>query len=101
MGYYTQYALETLQGGDSNIDYQKELCDMLDDKTLFDEQTKWYSHDEDMKTFSIKYPKVLFLLHGFGQEDDDKWRAYYYNGECKDRIEAEIVFKEFDLTKLK
>jgi hypothetical protein len=29
------------------------------------------------------------------------WRAYYYGGECKERIEAEIVFKEFDLTKLK
>lgn len=100
MGYYTQYALEILQGGDSNIDYQKELCDMVEYEYLFDEQTKWYEHHEDMKTISKKYPKVLFLLYGYGEENGDMWRAYYYGGECKERIEAEIVFKEFDLSKV-
>jgi hypothetical protein len=101
MGYYTQYSLGVLQGKDTNIDYQKEICDMVDYEYLFDEQTKWYKHDEDMKTISRKYPKVLFVLHGVGDDYGDIWRAYYYDGECKERIEAEIVFKEFDLSKVK
>ena len=101
MGYYTRYDLEILQGGDSNIDYKKELCDMVDYEHLFFDETKWYDHHEDMKSISKKHPKVLFLLHGVGEEDGDMWRAYYYGGECKERIEAQIVFKEFDLTKVK
>jgi hypothetical protein len=101
MGYYTRYDLEILQGGDSNIDYKKELCDMVEYEHLFDDDCKWYDHNEDMISISKKHPKVLFLLHGVGEDDGDMWRAYYYGGECKDRIEAQIVFKEFDLTKIK
>jgi hypothetical protein len=101
MGYYTRYDLEILQGGDSNIDYKKELCDMVEYEHLFDDDCKWYEHHDDMKTISKKHPNVLFLLHGVGEEDGNMWRAYYYGGECKDRIEAQVVFKEFDLTKLK
>jgi hypothetical protein len=100
MGYYTRYDLEILQGGDSNIDYKKELCNMVEYEHLFDDECKWYEHHEDMKTISKKYPKVLFLLHGVGEEDGDMWRKYYRDGKTT-KIEAEIVFKEFDLTKLK
>jgi hypothetical protein len=100
MGYYTRYDLEILQGGDSNIDYKKELCNMVEYEHLFDDDCKWYEHHEDMKTISKKYPKVLFLLHGDGNEYGDMWRKYYRDGKTT-KIEAEIVFKEFDLTKLK
>ena len=100
MGYYRRYYLDILQGGDANIDYQKEICDMAEYEHLFDDETKWYNHDEDMLSLSKKHPKVLFLLDSVGEEDGDMWRKYYMDGKTT-KIEAQIVFEEFDLTKLK
>lgn len=100
MGYYTKYDLDIIKGGDANIDYKKELCDMAEYEHLFDDETKWYEHHDHMKAISNKYPKVLFQLNGSGEEDGDFWRAFYYGGKCLERIQAEVVFKQFDLSKV-
>ena len=57
------------------------LCDAL----------KWYDHEEHMIEISKKYPDIIFLLHGEGEEHDDMWNEYYCAGECE-RVDAQIVF---------
>jgi hypothetical protein len=63
-------------------------------------ECKWYEHDEDMRNFSKKYPNVLFLLEGKGEESEDVWRKYYQDGKCQE-CHAKLVFDEYDPAKLK
>lgn len=66
----------------------------------FTDQTKWYDHEKDMKTYSQKYPEVLFILSGEGEESGDIWRKYFKNGRVQ-TCKAKITFDEFDESKLK
>jgi len=66
----------------------------------FDDETKWYEHEADMKKISKEYPDVIFELSGEGEESGDVWKKYFVNGKmqvCK----AILVFDEFDKSKLK
>lgn len=64
------------------------------------EECKWYEHDEDMRRFSKKYPNVLFILEGEGEESGDIWKKYYKDGKCQE-VQAKLVFEEYDENKLK
>jgi len=44
---------------------------------------KWYDHDADMVALSKQLPNVLFRLHGIGEEHDDEWVKFYFNGEIE------------------
>ena len=66
----------------------------------FGEGCKWYSHEDDMRKFSIKFKVVLFELSGEGEESGDVWKEYYKNGKMQ-RCKAELVFSEYDELKLK
>ena len=59
------------------------LCDAL----------KWYDYEDHMIEISKKYPDIVFVLHGEGEEHDDIWNEYYCNGECE-RVDAVITFPE-------
>ena len=105
MGYSTCYTL-TVEGDNdrdiitalraecSNADYALdeigEPCDSC----------KWYDHDDDIKSFSLKYPDVIFHLHGEGEEAADVWNTYYKNGKMQ-HCPAIITFEPFDENKLK
>ena len=61
---------------------------------------KWYEHDEDMLAFSKKYPDIVFVLYGAGEESSDLWKEYYQNGK-RQYAPVELSFPEFDPGKLK
>lgn len=61
---------------------------------------KWYDWESDMRKFSTLFPKVVFNLHGLGEDSEDMWIAHFRNGKmhlCK----AVITYPEFDAKKLR
>ena len=46
-----------------------------------DDYTSWYTYNEDMQTISKEWPGVLFTLDGAGDDHNDRWTAYYMNGQ--------------------
>lgn len=61
---------------------------------------KWYDHEIDMKTLSNKFPGVLFILEGKGEESGDIWKKYFLAGKMQ-RCPGKITFDGFDENKLK
>ena len=102
MGYYTRHELEVLGdtiGGDVGY-HSHAITEASGYSNIFEgEEIKWYKHREEMKTYSKKYPDLIFKLSGEGEESGDIWNEYYQDGKmqfCK----AKIVFDEFDASKL-
>lgn len=122
MGYYTEYTLTmrnflqndtpgaytlTKVSKDVFFDIAKYITthvfeDLLsfEDACCFEGCCKWYEHDKDMCSLSMKFPNILFELAGNGEEPYDSWKAYYLNG-CKQYCPATIKFDTFSLSKLK
>ena len=102
MGYYTVHNLEIEGLKDTDIDFYDHagMIEKLSGYTsLFDgESLKWYDHEQDMKAYSKKFPKLLFILSGEGEESGDIWKDYYKSGRhqlCK----AKITFDKYDESK--
>ena len=112
MGYYTAYDLSAYNKNDEmttntwvnclhaiEADVLKVLveiapgyfegCSRIDD--AFYDTIKWYDHNEDMIELSKRFPNYVFILEGQGEDPDDRWRAFYCNGESE-RIEARFYF---------
>jgi len=98
MGYYTNYELEIVEGGDYNTDYEEVVAEQVD-YNPFEEETKWYHHEKDMVNVSKKHPKVLFKLKGEGEEAGDLWVNYYKDGKSQ-HCPGVITFDEYDESKL-
>ena len=60
---------------------------------------KWYQHEKDMIKVSEKYPDIVWILDGIGEEGFDVWRKYFYNGKIQ-RANTSVVYDEFDQNKL-
>lgn len=99
MGYYTRHKLEIVSGNDFTTDYESEITAMTDYSDCFDDEIKWYDHEEVMREFSRKHPKVVFKLIGEGEEKGDLWHEYYLNGSMQ-RCYGQITFDPFDEDKL-
>lgn len=123
MGYNTNFDLEILNGDqevrvpitayDENDkpvtvykkiyvceDEMKELIQAdLGGGYYFDDDCKWYDHEKDMKKFSKKFPEVVFVLIGEGEESGDLWKKYFKNGKMQTAY-AQIVYDPFDEGKL-
>jgi hypothetical protein len=99
MSYYTTYELEIIENIDENVDYEKEISEIVG-YNPFEDISKWYDHENIMKEFSEKHPNTLFKLIGTGEDNDDMWHIYFRNGKMQ-RIQAEIVFAEFEEDLLK
>jgi hypothetical protein len=112
MGYCTNYKLSIHQF-DCDIDKQdiiqekidsllKQEYDYLSD-AYFDKygsgQVKGYSHEEEMREISGRFPSVVFLLEGDGEESPDTWKKYFKNGKMQE-CQAIITFDEYDEDKL-
>lgn len=65
----------------------------------FEDESKWYDWEEHMKKFSELYPDHLFRLEGNGEEDDDRWEAYFQAGKGYSQ-HMEMSFPDFDKRKL-
>lgn len=114
MGYYTSYVMSvsvcTVNEDRVTIsthipdDIRSALIEEIDKMNVFedvdvdstcDAYDKWYNHASDMTLLSIRFPNLLFLLHGEGENHDDVWNKYYLNG--KEQIcPAKITYDPFD-----
>jgi hypothetical protein len=83
MGYYTRHELEHNDTAIHGPDHEEDITELSGyPYNLFnDGEIKWYNHDEDMKAYSKRYPKVTFIISGVGEEEGDYWKAYYKNGK--------------------
>lgn len=119
MGYYTYYSLEVsgitrdkkgkLIFGDVPSVVQEDLEDEIDKLDVFvggdidygweSEFIKWYDYEDDMLTLSHRFPDILFTLYGNGEDDEDMWCAYYYDGAVQN-APAVISYDKFDENKL-
>ena len=97
MGYYTVYELAS---SDNDImEEVKEKIVKMYGRSPFEDECKWYEHDEHMLEISKQYPNVVFELYGEGEEAGDLWKKYYKNGK-RQYCPAEVSFPEFDESKL-
>ena len=109
MGYSTEYMLDYVTGEHdtkicehTNAKGSKYCCEcgvLLADITIieyiknylrvtlkfdpFIDACKWYSHEDDLREISKKFNKTVLVLHGYGEEHDDIWVKYFFNGKCQ------------------
>lgn len=120
MGYHTCYDLHV-----SNLQYNtadaytksssipdivcRQLEEYIEERGFFDPcgdcgsgwstVAKWYDWEGDMITMSKTFPEVLFELHGVGDDSEDLWFAYFYQGKVQ-HCPAKIIYDDFDPKKL-
>ena len=119
MGYNTEYSLDVIgsltttmevsgkdKDGNPAIIYQDLNLDIEDLKrgiavlyynnySPFEESTKWYNHEKNMRNFSTHYPHLVFVLKGVGEDYPDIWVKYFKNGKMQ-KAKAAIVYPDFD-----
>ena len=110
MGYLTRFTLDCYDNRANSFDISfetelgKELTaalheinpsyfdDDFDLKTLPYDSWKWYDHDEDLIELSKRFPDYTFILEGEGEENDDLWRAIYYDGQME-ILNVKIIYE--------
>ena len=115
MGYYTAYNISyKVPEGKDRDKFSHDLArglyavnsdfyytaDCTIEDMIEEDIMKWYDHEENMCELSKLFPNVLFTLEGNGEDRDDIWREYYYNGKFQ-YAPAVITFDDFDENKLK
>lgn len=74
------------------------IGELLEDECAW-EPCKWYEHENAMRAISKKFPTVLFVLSGIGEEQGDQWTKYFQGGKmqiCK----AEFSIPPYDPNKM-
>jgi hypothetical protein len=79
--------------------YSIPLYDLIDGDISGGEQMKWYDWKSDMEEVSSKFPSLLFILDGEGEESGDIWRAYFRDGKSVVQ-DAVLTYPEIDLDEL-
>ena len=104
MGYYTRHELEIVKGDNDLIGALREVCEdaqyAINVSGDSENSCKWYSHEADLKSFSLRHPNAIFKLSGEGEESGDIWHEYYQNGKVQ-TCKAKIVFDDFNADLLK
>lgn len=107
MGYFTDYYIdfENVEDKQSFLKSIREISEnmhyaqSLEDKD--GEAHKWYEHEKDMIAISKKFPDVVFILYGDGEDREDIWKKYFKNGKkqiCKGM--KALLFLKYDETQL-
>ena len=106
MGYYTTFSLLNNLSENEMKALQEIQPDYFESESYIDELTdgcfnaKWYDWEKDMLNLSSRFPDTLYTLYGVGESGYDLWVAYFQNGKMQYE-QAEILYGEFDPTKLK
>lgn len=81
MSYQTHYTLTS----DDGISHDENVGEVAGyGKQLWEESWKWYSHEDDMRLYSSRYPEVTFTLDGVGEGHYDVWRKWFKNGDIQE-----------------
>lgn len=110
MGYYTYYSVSVINADKVNHERIAEAaasleyfaCMQVAPEELEKRENpfeyieeegscKWYDYAVDMRALSLKYPEMIFHIHGEGEENGDLWDHYFHNGK-DERCNAEIVY---------
>lgn len=91
MGYATRFELQVIQGDKAIHEILKketketfsELFCAVNENGEVNERCKWYEHEEDMVSLSLKNPGVLFCLSGEGESARDIWKSILKMEKCK------------------
>jgi len=101
MGYITDYTLE-IQGTFDTQLLNKELDAITDynwefykDNTYYLCDAKWYNFDDHILKLSVNHPELVFHLYGVGEDSEDRWVEYYWNGHHSGG-QAELIYPSFD-----
>lgn len=95
MGYYTNFSLKVIEIiEDAEIEVDEVEFPEFNEKNMYDgdlsvqelisgysDSMKWYDYEEDMIEISKKFPNLIFILDGNGEESGDIWRKFYMNGK--------------------
>lgn len=95
MGYYTYFSLD-IKGDPKEVEKVQNFH-VPDNDTEFsdpfyingilneteDHDYKWYDWEKDMKKLARKFPNVLFILDGDGEEPDDSWQFRIKGNICE------------------
>lgn len=101
MGYYTRHVLYASDNTQEHIEALSEMTGYLEHSfNGGGHAIKWYTHEEDMKEYSMKHPDVLFTLEGMGEDPETPWTKYFKNGKMQ-IAEVKLIVEEFDEEKLK
>lgn len=82
MGYYTRFNLNV-----EPEDYREIVVEELRNlggsyvANILEEEwgdsMKWYEWEDDMRNVASKVPEAVIILDGEGEEQGDKWRAFF------------------------
>jgi hypothetical protein len=101
MGYYTQFKLKIVEGEGHVYDHEEEIGKATQyGGSPFENELKWYEHEEDMCRYSKSHPDILFAVEGIGEENGDHWIKYFKNGKMQ-RCNAIITFEDYDPQKMR
>lgn len=80
------------------VDLQAILKDNLEGcDEEFTGNGKWYDYNEDISELARKHPGFIFIVSGEGEESGDIWK-HYFSDKSDEKVEAQIVIPEIDLT---
>jgi len=114
MGYYTYYTLDVdpwdMDMNDDDFDREMNLLGTeslnqgmftVRDLVYGDGATcKWYEHEAEMLELSKRYPRLLFSLHGWGEDRYDIWSQFFLDGQCTKAEMAQVIHADFFLQNL-
>ena len=92
MGYTTEFQIESTP----EVPELLEIIQRMDIDAYASDETivataKWYEFESDLKRLSLENPNTLFSVKGFGEESEDIWIAYAFNGGYE-KHEAIVTF---------
>ena len=73
-----QRAIDDLRANNEHAQWAFE-----EDGTTRQEVRHWDTFEEDFIDLSKKYPDLVFCVFGDGDASDDKWEAWFHNGEAE------------------
>lgn len=95
MGYYTYFEL-TMECSKEQEEQVKKYTDSFTEEDEHNGawclaeliqkgfvEAKWYEFDKEFPEFAKKFPDVLFIVYGDGEDRDDIWEARFKGNEME------------------